>query len=212
MSDHNSDNQDTPPETSRDDSVDHGRRKLTGAALGASAVFTLASRPVWANQCSISGMASGNLSAPKVTCEGCTPGYWKQCQHLDSWAATGYSPNDSFNAVFGVTQYINPKNNQPYTLLQVMGLTGEGNCTPDTTQPNCNLKPNGNAIGNMGCDPISPNLGFHAVAALLNAAHPNVNYGYTAGELTALFRNNLHRAGELKDSLAMLNERGCPLN
>lgn len=212
MSDHNSDNQDTPPETSRDDSVDHGRRKLTGAALGASAVFTLASRPVWANQCSISGMASGNLSAPKVTCEGCTPGYWKQCQHLDSWAATGYSPNDSFNAVFGVTQYINPKNNQPYTLLQVMGLTGEGNCTPDAEQPNCSLKPNGNAIGKMGCDPISPNLGFHAVAALLNAAHPSVNYGYTPGELTALFRNNLHRAGELKDSLAMLNERGCPLN
>ena len=50
------------------------------------------------------------------------------------------------------------------------------------------------------------------LAALLNAAHPNVNYGYTAGELTALFRNNLHRAADLKDSLAKLNERGCPLN
>lgn len=212
MSDHNSDNQDTPPETSRDDSVDHGRRKLTGAALGASAVFTLASRPVWANQCSISGMASGNLSAPKVTCHGCTPGYWSKCQHLDSWAATGYSPNDSFNAVFGVTQYINPKTNQPYTLLQVLGLQGDGNCTPDAEQPNCALKPSGLAIGKMGCDPVSVNLGFHAVAALLNAAHPDVNYGYTPGELTALFRANLHRAGELKDSLDRLNNRGCPLN
>ncbi len=76
----------------------------------------------------------------------------------------------------------------PYTLLEVMQLL------------------NGNG------DPISTNLGFHAVAALLNAAHPDVNYGYTSGEIITLFRNNLHRAADLKDSLAMLNERGCPLN
>lgn len=199
-----------------DDPTNPTRRRLTGAGLGVSAVFTLASRPVWANQCSISGMASGNLSAPKVACQGCTPGYWMECQHLDSWAATGLNPDDKFNTVFGVTQYINPQNNQPYTLLQVMGLHGNGNCTPDAAQPNCNANPNGNAngnaIGKIGCDPVSVNLGFHAVAALLNAAHPNVNYGYTAGELTALFRNNLHRAADLKDSLAKLNERGCPLN
>ena len=33
--------------------------------------------------------------------QGCTPGYWKQEQHFDSWV--GYSPTDSFNAVFGLT-------------------------------------------------------------------------------------------------------------
>jgi hypothetical protein len=32
--------------------------------------------------------------------EGCTPGYWKQEQHFDSW--TGYLTGDSFNGVFGV--------------------------------------------------------------------------------------------------------------
>lgn len=32
--------------------------------------------------------------------EGCTPGYWKQEQHFDSWV--GYAPGDSFDAVFGV--------------------------------------------------------------------------------------------------------------
>jgi len=211
MSDHPPEIQDTPPETSQNDDINQSRRKLTGAALGVSAVFTLASRPVWANQCSISGMASGNLSAPHVTCEGCTPGYWKECQHQDSWAATGYSQNDSFNAVFGVMRYINPQTNLPYTLLQVLGLNGNGNCTPDAEQPNCSIDPNGLAIGHTGCDPISPNLGFHAVAALLNAAHPDINFGYTPGELTALFRNNLGRAAELKDTLAMLNERSCPL-
>lgn len=33
--------------------------------------------------------------------EGLTPGYWKQEHHFDDW--TGYSPEDSYNAVFGVT-------------------------------------------------------------------------------------------------------------
>lgn len=33
--------------------------------------------------------------------EGCTPGYWKQVQHFDSWC-TEYSPSDDFETVFGV--------------------------------------------------------------------------------------------------------------
>lgn len=32
--------------------------------------------------------------------EGCTPGYWRQDQHYDSWV--GYMPGDLFDAVFGV--------------------------------------------------------------------------------------------------------------
>lgn len=192
MSDRSPDTQDNPPVIKQDSEINPSRRKLTGAALGVSAVFTLASRPVWANQCTISGMASGNLSAPKgPACEGCTPGYWKVPGHLDSWAATGFNTTDKFNTVFGVTQY-NKANGTPYTLLEVMQiLNGDGNGTPD---------------------PISTNLGFHAVAALLNAAHPDVNYGYTAGEIISLFKNNLSKAAALKDSLAMMNERGCPLN
>ncbi|MBW8371052.1 MAG: hypothetical protein K0M66_08765 [Thiobacillus sp.] len=188
MSDHTSKNQDTPPEASQNDAIDQSRRKLTGAALGVSAVFTLASRPVWANQCTISGMASGNLSAPKVTCQGCTPGYWKVDKHLNAWIGTGFQTTDTFNTVFGVTQYVK-SNGTPYTLLEVMReLNGNG-------------------------DPISTNLGFHAVAALLNSAHPDVNFGYTSGELITLFQNNyLTNSDRLKNSLAMLNERGCPLS
>jgi len=217
MSDHTPNTQDTPPEVSPGDTIDHSRRKLTGAALGVSAVFTLASRPVWANQCSISGMASGNLSKPQETCEGCTPGYWRVCQHLRSWS--GYQTTDTFNAVFGVAQYVDCKGT-PYTLLDVMYLTGGSYvCGPgksnDDAHPggapaNCR---NGTAFGNMGGDPISENLGFHAVAALLNAAHGSVNYGYSPGEIIDLFKNNYMTNPEaLKNSLEMLNERGCPLN
>lgn len=228
MSDHTPNNQDTPPEAlQQNDAINHSRRKLTGAAIGVSAVFTLASRPVWANQCSISGMASGNLSGPEVRCMGCTPGYWKVCNHLDSWAATGFKPDDTFNNVFGVTNYVDCKGT-PYTLLDVLYLNGgsyvcgSGNSNKDA-HPNVDPtgdcdNANGNGGGNvypsgLGGDPISENLGFHAVAALLNAAHPAVNYGYEPGDIITMFQNHYPTNPEgLKDSLAMLNEREpCPL-
>lgn len=188
MSDRSPDPQD-PPIEAQQEPLDPGRRKLAGSALGVAAVFTLSSRPVWANQCTISGMMSGNLSAPQgPACEGCTPGYWKVDAHLDSWGPTGFRTTDKFNDVFGVTMYVKP-NGTKYTLLEVMrDLEGSG-------------------------DPVSPNLGFHAVAALLNAAHPGVNFGYTAGEIIHLFRTHfMSKPAELKDSLDQLNGRGCPLN
>jgi len=33
--------------------------------------------------------------------QGCTPGYWKQEHHFDSWAI--YNPGDSFDTTFGVS-------------------------------------------------------------------------------------------------------------
>jgi len=50
--------------------------------------------------------------------EGCTPGYWKQTQHFDSWPAP-YQPNQLFSSVF--------EDAFPgMTLLQVLGLGGGG--------------------------------------------------------------------------------------
>ncbi|MDP9310890.1 MAG: hypothetical protein M3R24_08355 [Chloroflexota bacterium] len=54
---------------------------------------------------------------PSVGFEGCTPGYWKQEQHFDSWVS--YSTNMTFNAAFGV----GPSN---ITLLQALQLKGGG--------------------------------------------------------------------------------------
>ena len=34
-----------------------------------------------------------------VVHDGCTPGYWKQEQHFDSWVPTGYAPGDDFDTV-----------------------------------------------------------------------------------------------------------------
>ena len=49
------------------------------------------------------GLAKGRLGpiAPIMPAEGCTPGYWKQKHHFDSWVE--FSPTDSFAAVFGRT-------------------------------------------------------------------------------------------------------------
>jgi hypothetical protein len=64
----------------------------------------------------------------------------------------------------------------------------------------------------LGGDPVSPNLGFHAVAALLNAGHDSVNYGYEPGDIINMFKNNYLANGEaLKNTFDRLNNRGCPL-
>jgi hypothetical protein len=59
-------------------------------------------------------------------------------------------------------------------------------------------------------------LGRHTVAALLNAAHPDVAYGMSAAEVVAAF-NAVYPGTDaayetLKNRLEALNERGCPLN
>jgi hypothetical protein len=51
--------------------------------------------------------------------QGCTPGYWKQPQHLDSWV--GYSTGADFDATFGVN-FFSPD----LTLLQALWQGGGG--------------------------------------------------------------------------------------
>ena len=66
--------------TTEQGQVDASRRKFTGAGIGMSAFFTLASQPVLAAvTCkSPSGFASGNLSqrGTPVTCSGQSPDQW----------------------------------------------------------------------------------------------------------------------------------------
>jgi hypothetical protein len=80
MSDHSSESQTASPEATRDDAIDQSRRKLTGAALGVSAIITLASRPVLAQEClTPSAAASGNLShhGDLPPCQGLSVDAWK---------------------------------------------------------------------------------------------------------------------------------------
>lgn len=60
------------------------------------------------------------IEVAEVGGEGCTPGYWKQPQHLDSWVT--YSPTDSYDTVFGVTSSFG----STFTLLQALKQGGGG--------------------------------------------------------------------------------------
>lgn len=114
---------------------------------------------------------------PPPKFEGCTPGYWKQSQHFDSWV--DYEPTDLFINVFG-DGFIE------MNLLQVLWQGGGGL----------------NALGR------------HTVAALLNAASPDVNYPYTTTEVIDMFEEafNSGHFESLKNEFEHFNEMGCPLN
>jgi hypothetical protein len=133
MSDHAPESQTASPEATRDDAIDQSRRKLTGAALGVSAVFTLASRPVLAGQCTTaSNAASGNLSqhGSVTPCTGKT---------VATWAAT---PNANRNYPGGNPQFTafftngNKATWGDQKLKAVMNLSVNGNNGNTGNKPN----------------------------------------------------------------------------
>lgn len=126
------------------------------------------------------GVTDIDLGCPPVGGEGCTPGYWKQPHHFDSWTAP-YDPDDLFDAHFedafpGMTMH------------QVLSQGGGG------------LKA----------------LGRHTVAALLNAANPDVDYAYTAAQVISMFNSVYPGTPEqyevLKYTFEAENERRCDLS
>jgi hypothetical protein len=174
--------------------VDESRRRLTKAGVALPAVLaTLASRPVFANACSISGMASGNASPQpgQLPCAGCTPGFW-QANAINRGASWWriYTPTDEFNTVFGVEDYKHCDGSGPLTLLEVLKMQGNE-------------------------DPRCPNVGRQAIAALLNAAsfaEAGYDYGYTPQDIINMFKaRSFNNCEGLKDDLDMLNNRDCPL-
>jgi hypothetical protein len=82
----------------------------------------------------------------------CSPGYWRQDQHLDSWAVTGYSPTDNFAAEIGYT----PK-------LSKLGLAAAASSDPSLWQVLQSPQWYGGEA-------------FNAVGDLLSEAHPDINF------------------------------------
>ena len=62
------------------------------------------------------GLAFSGLAQAACGDVGCTPGYWKQVRHFDSWV--NYSPDDIFSDVFGVGPAV--------TLLEALKTGGGG--------------------------------------------------------------------------------------
>ncbi|MBN1244237.1 hypothetical protein JXA31_01425 [Candidatus Bathyarchaeota archaeon] len=123
--------------------------------------------------------------------EGLTPGFWKN--HPDLW--TGYSTDDTFYDVFGVYITINAKGNDPgiYNPTLIEAIAAQGGVNEEKG--------------------VYDALARHAVAALLNAAHPEVTYPMTEQEIIdavaeAISNADMTDAEPLKNTLDMYNNAG----
>ena len=134
----------------------------------------------------------GARTAWKTGDGGCTPGYWKQAQHFDSWpsnlegdlAQYSLTPGMTLDQAFG---QLDRWNGDEITLEEALNLNGAG--------LNALLR--------------------HMVAALLNATLEF--YPITWEELrqmvyAAHLANTREAIEALKDTLEGYNELGCPLN
>jgi hypothetical protein len=80
------------------------RRFIKRAIVAAPFILTVASRPVWAANCTLSGQLSGNLSDAGDPCggEGCSADYW--VDHTDMWHYE-FQPGCVFDSVFGTNVF-----------------------------------------------------------------------------------------------------------
>jgi hypothetical protein len=121
--------------------------------------------------------------------EGCTPGFWKQPQHLDAWV--GFSPSQTLESVFDVPDAFGLDD---VTLLAALDFEG-GSTTADAAEV----------------------LLRQAVAALLNAASPDVDYPLTVAEIIAQVNAALASGDRdtilaLAEELDTFNNLFCPLD
>jgi hypothetical protein len=127
---------------------------------------------------------------PPTGDEGCTPGYWKN--HTRSWPPSGYSPNQTVSSVFsGASAFPSLASESLLDALQ-----------------------GGGGSGTLGAAKI---LLRAATAALLNAAHPGVDYPRTSAQIiaavnAALTSNNRDQMLTLATALDNDNNGGCPLS
>jgi len=111
--------------------------------------------------------------------EGCLPRFWRQKKNDALWADTGLSQNDDYDSTFGVDLF-----DPDITLGE--SLTGRG-------------------LGSLRGNTDLKRLVQHGTAALLNAAHPEISYTYSAAQVISLVQ------AEDLERLSASNEADCPL-
>ncbi len=183
---------------------DSRRRFLKGAGIAAPAVImTVSSRPVLARHCTVSGTLSGNLSNPDDDhyCAGHTPGHW--LNHPDEWPAP-YTPGKCKKTKGGSGLCSSFEDGTPFHagFANSDGQAGffGGNLYGGASMWEV-LALNGKLDGYQ--------LGAHAVAALLNAAHfGDEIFGYTEGQIIDMWNlRHLVDPEGLKEDFELLNER-----
>jgi hypothetical protein len=172
------------------------RQFFKKAAIGSAFVGTMASRPVWAAGCAVSGQLSGNLSNPdrndctgKAT--GKSPGWWGQWKVLYDFFAINPTilfqdlSNGEQNSLFGNGDGASAAlYNFAYAAAKAnligQSLVGWTNLHPVDT--NGNITTVGRAINNTGDQEYR-----HLIAGLLSAAHDGIAYPYPGNEWTVSY-------------------------
>ncbi|HEY0304866.1 MAG TPA: DUF11 domain-containing protein, partial [Longimicrobiales bacterium] len=173
----------------------------TDATVHISSPTTTASCATYTNTASASATNHATVTATAATtveCQqgplaGCTPGFWKQKQHFQFWTAP-YAPNVLIQDVFASANgYTTSKGKAIGTSTLVEGLSFGG----------------GSTVGDAAAILLRA-----AIAGLLNAASPDVNYfqsvaNHISAVNAALASGNRDTMLGLAGSIDFENNRGC---
>ncbi len=120
--------------------------------------------------------------------QGCTPGYWKQDHHFDSWPA-GITPDMTYSSIFDRIITVR---------IKKVGLVTD----PTLAQ----------ALAAQGGQVNA--LARHSVAGYLNAANGDVSYDLSTAQIVSSVQMAIDNSDfqDTKDALVNFNEQGCPLN
>ena len=120
--------------------------------------------------------------------EGCTPGYWKQPHHFDSWPAV-VTPTTAYSSVFD--------------RIITIRVKGEGLVTDPTLLQ---------ALSALGGKVNT--AARHSTSAYLNSMTQDVSYDLTSAQIISNLQQSIDGIdfGTLIEALVNFNEQGCPLN
>lgn len=163
---------------------------FTGSLLNTATVTTTAIDPA-GTEVFLTASDDAWINCEPVTNvggEGCTPGYWKQPHHFDSWPAV-VTPATTYSTVFD-------------RIISVR-VKGEGLVTDPTLVQ---------ALSALGGKVNT--AARHSTAAYLNAMTQAVSYDLTADQIIDNLQQSIdaNDFGTLIEALVNFNEQGCPLN
>jgi hypothetical protein len=200
---------------------DPTRRRLLIGLAGTPILASLPSRPAWGQECSISGMLSGNLSNHVHDCpalgDGRTSQYWAShpvCWPADSSLSLAYGTMQ--NGSNGGAKLVDPctvsdeygKLDNPNKYSFAGGTTLDSLITQILNTGSDLHWMGGFSLQMMEYLHDGPRYPQHACAALLNALHPNISYPYSALEIAeamATIADDMPREMRLEDILAHFN-------
>jgi len=218
------------------------RRRFIKRAVGTSpVVLSLASRPAWGLNCSLSGLMSATHASHhdmNTPCEnwgsGCTPGFWKS--NPKAWkvfngtyvpgnvlscpSPTSYDDDDSHHTSWKKHKKSDGDGCFLLTLGSKKYSVRKGASDWDDTGTTFS------AIFGAGYSSKTlmqvlhteqGSVNFHACAAVLNSIAFPGEYGYSASDVVEAYQaimdgGDSQQISNLHDTLDYLNNRGCPIN